>query len=379
MNIRNKIHREEKKKKLKTKYSEINKMNMQIKETEINSSEIQRISTIASNLKDDKRKFIYIVSEIQKVQDINKNGNKIISQVNKNLIKNRTNFKLRHNFMNLVILLIKTILIFIEINQENSLLEFTEINLKINATGNNKILSDDFFKANRPHEIYLNDSFMDEIKNEYYFNNTEIVTVKIRWNNSIETTENMFSNCDSIIEIDLSNFNTSQTTDMSSMFYNCASLEKLNLSNLDTSQVIDMTYMFYNCASLIKLNLNNFNTSNVKIMSFMFAKCSLLNSLNVNNFKTFNVNDMSNMFNGCSSLTSLKISNFDTSQVTNMYKMFARCYSLKSLNLLKLDTSQVTDMSYMFYNCSSLSNLLINKFDTFHVTNMGHMLLVVRY
>ena len=155
MNIRNKIHREEKKKKLKTKYSEINKMNMQIKETEINSSEIQRISTIASNLKDDKRKFIYIVSEIQKVQDINKNGNKIISQVNKNLIKNRTNFKLRHNFMNLVILLIKTILIFIEINQENSLLEFTEINLKINATGNNKILSDDFFKANRPHEIYL--------------------------------------------------------------------------------------------------------------------------------------------------------------------------------------------------------------------------------
>ena len=72
MNIRNKIRREEKKKKLKTKYSEIN-------ETEINSSEIQRISTISSNLKDDKRKFIYIVSEIQKVQDINKNGNKIIS------------------------------------------------------------------------------------------------------------------------------------------------------------------------------------------------------------------------------------------------------------------------------------------------------------
>ena len=70
MNIRNKIRREEKKKKLKTKYSEIN-------ETEINSSEIQRISTISSNLKDDKRKFIYIVSEIQKVQDINKNGNKI--------------------------------------------------------------------------------------------------------------------------------------------------------------------------------------------------------------------------------------------------------------------------------------------------------------
>ena len=373
MNIRNKIHREEKKKKLKTKYSEINKMNMQIKETEINSSEIQRISTIASNLKDDKRKFIYIVSEIQKVQDINKNGNKIISQVNKNLIKNRTNFKLRHGFMNLVILLIKFLFIFNEIKQENSLLEFTEINLKINAIGNNKILSDYFFEINRPCEIYINDSLVGEIKNEYYINNTEIIAIKIRWNNSIETTENMFSNCDSIIEIDLSNFNTSHTTNMSSMFYNCSSLEKLTLSNLDTSQVCDMTYMFYNCASLIELNLNNIDTSNVKNMSNMFAKCSLLNSLNVNNFKTFNVIDMSNMFYGCSSLKTMTLSNFDTSHVTNMNRMFVRCYSLKSLNLLNFITSQVTNMAYMFYNCSSLRNLKISNFDTSNVITMTHM------
>ena len=123
MKISNKIHNEEKKKIFETKDNEKNKMNMQIKEASINSIKIQRINTIDPNLK-------YTVREIKKVQNINKNGDKIISQVNKNLIKNRTNFKLRHDFMNLVILLIKFLFIFSEIKQENSLLEFTEINLK---------------------------------------------------------------------------------------------------------------------------------------------------------------------------------------------------------------------------------------------------------
>ena len=108
MKISNKIHTKEKKKKLKTKYSEINKMNKQIK--------------IEQYLNENKRKLIYKVSEIKKVRDIHKNGDKTISQVNKNLIKNRTNFKLRHDFMNLVILLIKFLFIFSEIKQENSLL-----------------------------------------------------------------------------------------------------------------------------------------------------------------------------------------------------------------------------------------------------------------
>ena len=48
----------------------------------------------------------------------------------------------------------------------------------------------------------------------------------------------MFSCCNNIIEIDLSNFGTSKVVNMSGMFYECNSLEYLyGLSNLDTSNV----------------------------------------------------------------------------------------------------------------------------------------------
>ena len=35
-----------------------------------------------------------------------------------------------------------------------------------------------------------------------------------------------------------------------------------------------MSYMFSECSSLKELNLNNFNTNNVTDMSYMFAGCS---------------------------------------------------------------------------------------------------------
>ena len=45
-----------------------------------------------------------------------------------------------------------------------------------------------------------------------------------------------------------------------SMFENCLSLTTLDLSNFDTSNVTDMSYMFRGCTSLTSLNISNFNT-----------------------------------------------------------------------------------------------------------------------
>ena len=46
---------------------------------------------------------------------------------------------------------------------------------------------------------------------------------------------------------------------MSGMFYGCSSLEDLNISNFNTNNVTNMSYMFYNCNHLKDLNLKNFN------------------------------------------------------------------------------------------------------------------------
>ena len=150
-----------------------------------------------------------------------------------------------------------------------------------------------------------------------------------------------------ILEIDLSNFDTSMVMDMSNMFYSMSKLTTLNLSNFDTSNVISMSDMFIGMSNLTSLNLSSFNTSHVMYMKAMFA--------------------------GLSNIITLDLSNFDTSKVTNMISMFSGTSNLTTLNLSSFDTSQVTDMSYMFYNMSNLTTLNISNFDTSRVTNMISM------
>ena len=183
----------------------------------------------------------------------------------------------------------------------------------------------------------------------------------------------MFYNMSKLTSLDLSNFNTSKVTNMSYMFYNMSSLTSLNLSNFDTSNVTDMSIMFANMFSLTSLNLSNFDTSKVTDMSVMFNNMHSLTSLNLSNFDTSKVTDMNYMFAGVSKLTSLNLSNFDTYNVTNMRAMFYNMSKLTSLDLSNFNTSKVTNMSYMFYNMSSLTSLNLSNFDTSKVTDMNYM------
>ena len=183
----------------------------------------------------------------------------------------------------------------------------------------------------------------------------------------------MFSDCSGLTELNISSFDTSKVTDMHRMFYNCQSLTELDISSFDTSKVTDMSRMFSSCSSLTNLKLSNFDTSEVTNMSYMFDVCLDLIELNISSFDTSKVTDMNYMFNNCRSLTELNLSNIDTSKVTNMYRMFANCYNLKELNLSNIDTSKVTDMSNMFYYCNSLTELDLSNFNTSQVTSMTAM------
>ena len=174
-------------------------------------------------------------------------------------------------------------------------------------------------------------------------------------------------------KIDLSFFNTSNVTNMSSMFYVCSSLTSLDLSNFNTQNVTYMNGMFGGCSSLTNLNLSSFNASSVTNMFGMFSGCSSLTSLDLSSFNTSSVTNMQSMFSGCSSLTSLDLSSFNTSKVTNMRFMFRFCPSLTNLDLSSFNTSNVTDMMCMFDNCSSLTSLNLNSFNTSNVTDMDGM------
>ena len=171
------------------------------------------------------------------------------------------------------------------------------------------------------------------------------------------------SSSSALTDIDVSNVDTEDVTDMSSMFYNCQSLASLDLSSFDTRNVTNMGWMFYNCQSLKSLDLSSFDTKDVTDMSSMFYNCQSLASLDLSSFDTKNVTDMGSMFYNCQSLTSLDLSSFDTKNVTNMYCMFYNCQSLASLDLSSFDMRNVLFWGYMFAGCTNLKEIIMRGCD----------------
>ena len=202
-------------------------------------------------------------------------------------------------------------------------------------------------------------------------------TLKVIGGSGLESTRQMFDSFNAK-SIDLSNFDTSNVTDMCLMFGGCNTAH-IDLSNFDTSKVTDMSHMFEACVTE-SLDLSSFDTSNVTNMREMFLACSA-QYIDLSSFDTSNVTDMRQMFAGCitdkentfydSEDDSIDLSSFNTSKVTDMSSMFFRCQA-SFLDLSHFDTSNVTDMSEMFRECKTFF-LDISNFDTSKVTNMERM------
>ena len=63
---------------------------------------------------------------------------------------------------------------------------------------------------------------------------------------------------------------------MNGMFWNCSSLKEIDVSNFDTSRVTDMTSMFEGCSSLEYIDVTGFDTSSTKYNSDVFRNCTAL-------------------------------------------------------------------------------------------------------
>ena len=186
----------------------------------------------------------------------------------------------------------------------------------------------------------------------------------------------MFGGCKELEYLDLSNFNTSNVTDMKGMFLECYKLKEIKgINNFNTHNVKTMYVMFHQCKEIKYLDLSSFDTSNVTDMSIMFCMCYKLKEIKgINNFNTINVTKMNNMFEECKELEFLDLSNFNTSKVTDMKAMFIDCFKLKEIKgIEKFNTFNVTDMNGMFEECVELEYLDLSNFNTSNITNMGRM------
>ena len=166
-----------------------------------------------------------------------------------------------------------------------------------------------------------------------------------------------------IKSLDMTNWDTSDVTDMSRMFYGCAYLTSIDVSKWNTSNVTNMSGIFTGCSSLTSIDVSNWDTSNVTDMTYMFGSILdnyggpdhflVFNNINLNNINTSNVTNMSYMFCGCNKLTNIDVSGFDTSKVAYMGGIFNSCSSLTTVDVSNWDTSKVTDMTSLFKQCTS--------------------------
>ena len=134
-------------------------------------------------------------------------------------------------------------------------------------------------------------------------------------------------------------------------------LKQINVSNWDTSNVTNMSNTFSHCELLASVDVSKWNTSKVTNMEGMFVDCNLLASVDVNKWNTSKVTDMASMFSSCGTLRSIDVSKWNTSNVTDISGMFFGCGSLHSVDITGWDTSKVTSMDRMFFNCSSLTTI----------------------
>ena len=94
------------------------------------------------------------------------------------------------------------------------------------------------------------------------------------------TCRSLFQGLSNIIQIDFTNFNTSKVELMKYMFEKCINLKNIIFGNkFETFLSTSMEFMYSDCQSLISLDLTFFNASLVDNMGKMFFNCNSLNNL----------------------------------------------------------------------------------------------------
>ena len=220
------------------------------------------------------------------------------------------------------------------INNNNFL---SEVNLVIKGKGNQNLLSNKFEYT--PSEVIVNGK--SKQCNKTCNLDEEINNITLKFNGTIKSCYFMFRNLVNITEIDLSNFDTSQVTNMESMFHHCENMKKINLENINTSSVETMLSLFDACYKLTSVDLSKFDTSKVKTLRLMFWNCR--------------------------NLKFLDLSNFDTSQVTDIYSIFWGCESLIYLNINSFKFNKTISRINAFYGIASFVKYCINDTETTNI------------
>ena len=115
----------------------------------------------------------------------------------------------------------------------------------------------------------------------------------------INSTNNLFENCNELTYINLNFLNSATNWEKAEkMFSDCTSLIEVVFPEIKTKSLFDISNMFLRCTNLRNINLEGLNTNSIRYMISMFEDCKNLQYLNIYNLDTRTVNSFKNIFKG---------------------------------------------------------------------------------
>lgn len=215
--------------------------------------------------------------------------------------------------------------------------EIPVVHLFGNSTFNDDILFIDYF-----------DNLFDPQTNQKIDKNNQ--NIIITDNNEVFLKVDKYEGDEYVVYGNLKNGMTS--------FYNMfamTSLKSADVSNWDTSQVTNMREAFANCEHLTDINgIETWNTSKVSYMNSLFCECPYLTSLNLSGWNLENIGVTSSLFGGCRNLKSIDLSGVNTIKgVSN--GMFSGCNSLSHIKC----TETLKDWFFQKQSTNSLPRTML--------------------
>lgn len=267
----------------------------------------------------------------------------------------------------------------------------------------------------------------ESIKSIFYLSNYQDMTKITNWNiSNMKDISYAFAQS-AATTIDLSNWDTSNVTNMQATFYNNTITDYSSVYNWNTSKVEDCCYLFGKHTKITSLDLSNWDFSSCMYMAKAFLNATNLVSLklpqNINkvlnlqgtfqkcpielldvsnidtsnclyldytftagasttfpiatltgyeNWNTSNVTTFKATFQNQSKLTSLDLSNWSLESAKDLSWMFCGCSGLTELKLGNL-ANQATTLLAMFQECSSLTELNVDNLCTSACTSVGQI------
>ena len=163
------------------------------------------------------------------------------------------------------------------------------------------------------------------------------------------------------------NFNVSKCKDFESMFWDAHNIKEIDLSSwkLNEEGDVDWHRIFAGCSSLKKINLSNIDLDKLiypSFYDFTGAYDTHTEYVDMTNAKGPDQSHLMrrpvDLFKGMTNVRTIDMTGFDASKIVQSREMFAYCNKLENIiGFEDLDFSMVWDTQAMFYDCDELETI----------------------